>query len=85
MSGWFEFPAPLTTCRSILEQHTDPQIAPDEQPLPSVCECECEWVNVVSAGKCFAQSVDWKSAIEIQVHLPTRKCISQNVNFWLLG
>lgn len=47
MSGWFEFPAPPTTCQSILEQYTKPQIAPDEQLLPPVYE----WVNVISAVK----------------------------------
>ena len=40
------------------------------QPLPSVYECVCEWVNVTSVVKVFEQSVYWKSAVEMQVHLP---------------
>ena len=36
------------------------------QPLPSVCE----EVNVTSVAKCFDWSVDWKRAIDIQVHVP---------------
>ena len=38
------------------------------QHLPSVYECVCYWANVTSAVKPFEQSVDWKSAIEMQVH-----------------
>ena len=44
-----------TACRSVLEQDTEPTIAPDVQPppcmqpLPSVCE----WVNVTGTVKCY--------------------------------
>ena len=40
------------------------------QPPPSVYECVCEWVYLTSVVKHFERSVDWKSAIEVQVHLP---------------
>ena len=42
------------------------------QPLPSVSvyECACEWVILTSVVKSFEWSVDWKSVIEMQVHLP---------------
>ena len=48
-----ESKASPAACRSVLEQDTKPQIAPDKddlawQPLPSVYECVCEWVNVTS-------------------------------------
>ena len=44
------------------------------QPPPSVYECVCEWVNVASIVKCFERSVDWKSSIKMQDHLPYIQC-----------
>ena len=48
------------------------------QPPPSVDECECEWVNVMSVVKSCERSEDWKSDQEIKVHLPfTSQAISK--------
>ena len=62
--------------RSVPEQDTEPQMIGSwwavgtlyEQPKPSVCEWVC--VNGSSIVKRFEQPVDWKSAVEIQVHSP---------------
>ena len=45
--------------------------------MASVYECVCEWVNVVNIVKHFEWSVDWKSAIEMQVHLPFTTLVSE--------
>ena len=45
---WFESPAPPAACQCILEQDTEPQIAPDEQLVPCMAACVC--VNVCVNG-----------------------------------
>lgn len=50
-------------------QDTEPETAPDKS-LPSVYECVWGGVNVTSVVKCYEESVDWKSAMEMQVSLP---------------
>ena len=58
---------PRLQCQSILEQDTEPQIAPDE--LVSTLhgsffhQCMNKCVNVTSVVKHFEWPVDWKSAI----------------------
>ena len=39
--------------------------------IPSVYECVFEWLNVTSVVKCFELSIDWKSAVEMQI--PNRR------------
>ena len=70
---WLESPAPPAACWSVLEQDSEPQIAPGEQLahcMPLVCECVCEWVNVTSVVKRLERSVDWKSTLEMQDRSP---------------
>ena len=75
---------PLGACRSVLEQDTEPQIAPDEQLVPcmaasviSVYECVCEWGNLACIVKCFELSLEWKSTIKMQTiyHLLENMCV----------
>lgn len=58
---WVESPA---ACFSILDQDTEPQIAPAPAPCMAVsgCVCECDMLRI-------ERSVDLKSAPEMQVHL----------------
>ena len=70
---WFDTWLPPAACRSVLEQETEPQIAPDEQLVPcmaaptiGVCLCVyvCVCVHVASVVKPLEHSVDWKNPVD---------------------
>ena len=48
---WFDPWLFQSVCQSVLEQDTEPQIAPDAES--SVHECVCGLVNVACVVKCF--------------------------------
>ena len=61
----------LAPCWSVLEQDIEPTIVPDEQLAPCLqCMNVCVngWIwQMLQSG--LERSVDWKSAMEIQIHL----------------